>query len=74
MLHHLCIIGEAVRVIKPEIESRYPDIPWASVIGMRNILIHQYFAVDTDLVWRVIQNDLEPLEIAVKAVLKDLDA
>lgn len=70
MLHHLRVIGEAVRVIKPEVEAEHPEIPWSSIVGMRNILIHHYFSVDTELVWRVIEDELAPLKRAVTALLE----
>lgn len=70
VLHHLRIIGEAVRVIKPEVEHRRPDVPWSSIVGMRNILIHQYFATDTELVWRVVEDELTPLKQAVLDLLQ----
>ncbi len=70
MLHHLRIIGEAVRVIKPELEGVSPEIPWSSIIGMRNILIHHYFAVDTELVWRVVEDELAPLKETVTNLLQ----
>ena len=71
MLHHLRIIGEAVRVIKPEVEGAYPEVPWASIIGMRNILVHHYFAVETELVWRVIEADLAPLKRVVTTLREE---
>lgn len=70
MLHHLRIIGEAVRVVKPELEGVSSEIPWSSIIGMRNILIHHYFAVDTELVWRVIEDKLGPLKQVVTDLLE----
>jgi len=44
MVHHLMIIGEAVRSIDPGIRSQYPSVPWRQIAGMRNILVHDYFA------------------------------
>lgn len=70
MLHHLRVIGEAVRIIKPEVEGAHPEIPWSSIIGMRNILIHHYFAVDTELVWQVVEDELVPLKQAVADLLE----
>ena len=72
MLHHLRIIGEAVRVIKPETQATHPDIPWSSIIGMRNILVHHYFDIDPDLVWGVIAHDLEPLKRATLALILEV--
>ncbi|MDO8873635.1 MAG: DUF86 domain-containing protein, partial [Methanoregula sp.] len=50
VIHHLQILGEAVRGISPEFRMAHPDIPWSEIIGMRNILIHHYFGIDRDAV------------------------
>lgn len=62
MIHHLQIIGEAVRGISPEFRAANPDIPWSDIIGMRNILIHHYFGIDRDAVWNVVEHDLPALK------------
>jgi uncharacterized protein with HEPN domain len=48
------IIGEAARNIPDSIKTRFSDIPWADMVGMRNILIHGYFGVDYSIVWNTI--------------------
>lgn len=48
------IIGEAARNIPDNLRSKYPHIPWADMVGMRNILIHGYFGVDYSIVWNTI--------------------
>jgi len=62
VIHHLQIIGEAVRGISPEFRTANPDIPWSDIIGMRNVLIHHYFGIDRDAVWNVVENDLPALK------------
>ncbi len=62
MIHHLQIIGEAVRGISPEFRAANPDIPWSDIIGMRNILIHHYFGIDRAAVWNVVERDLPALK------------
>lgn len=62
MIHHLQIIGEAVRGISPEFRAASPDIPWSDIIGMRNILVHHYFGIDRDAVWNVVERDLPALK------------
>ena len=68
-----CASGEAVRVVKPQLAGAHPDIPWSSIVGMRNILVHHYFAVDTDLIWRVVENELAPLKQSVAALLAQIE-
>lgn len=64
------IIGEAARQIPLDIQRKRPEIPWALMQGMRNILVHEYDAVKLEVVWRTIQQDLaslaEPLQRLVQ--------
>ncbi|MDK2890118.1 MAG: hypothetical protein PWR21_750 [Methanoculleus sp.] len=62
VIHHLQIIGEAVRGISSEFRAENPDIPWSDIIGMRNVLIHHYFGIDRDAVWNVVERDLPDLK------------
>jgi len=50
--HQLTIIGEAVAHLSPELPQRYPDVPWADIKGFRNIIVHNYFGIDWEEVWR----------------------
>jgi uncharacterized protein with HEPN domain len=60
-LRNIEIIGEAANYIPEDIQSRYTDIPWAQMRGIRNLLIHEYFGVDTDIIWQTITDDLPDL-------------
>jgi len=72
-LRHLQIIGEAARRLPEEIRHLAPDIPWHKIIGMRNVLVHGYFAIDLDVVWNAVQQDVPLLKTAVEALLKKLE-
>jgi len=72
-LRHLQIIGEAARGLSEEVRNLAPEIPWAKIIGMRNILVHGYFEIDTDIVWNAVQRDLPLLEPAIERLLKKMD-
>ena len=52
------IIGEAARQIPENIQEANPDIPWREITGMRNKLTHEYFGVNTKVVWRTVHEDL----------------
>ena len=65
VIRRLEIIGEATKKISMSFRERYPDIPWKLMAGMRDILIHEYFGVDSVLVWNTIKNDLPMLEEAL---------
>jgi uncharacterized protein with HEPN domain len=72
-LRHLQIIGEAASRLPEEVRNLAPDIPWQKMIGMRNILVHGYFAIDQDVVWDTVQRDVPLLKPAVEALLKKLE-
>jgi uncharacterized protein with HEPN domain len=72
-LRHLQIIGEAARRLPNEVRDLAPDIPWHKIIGMRNILVHGYFAIDLDVVWDAVQRDVPLLKPTVEALLKKLE-
>jgi len=69
VLHHLQIIGEACRAISDEIQKKEPSVPWKGIIGMRNILVHQYSSVDPDLVWEMVVHDIPVLKNNIKLLL-----
>ena len=71
-VRHLQIIGEAARALPEGIRGRAPDVPWQKIVGMRHILVHDYFAVDTDVVWDVVQSDLPDLKRRVERLLAEL--
>ena len=70
VIRNIEIIGEAATSIPEDIKEQYPDIPWHQMTGMRNILIHEYFGVDIDVLWRTIQVDLPILLTKVRKILK----
>lgn len=74
VIRNLEIIGESCRALPEEIGERYPDVEWCKIVGLRNILIHQYFGVDVELVWDIVKNKLPELEIKIKEMKRDLDA
>lgn len=61
------IIGEASKNISEEIKSQYPDIPWKEMAGMRNKIIHEYFGIDLEIVWKTAKNRLPQLKPLLKS-------
>ncbi|MDK9721486.1 MAG: DUF86 domain-containing protein [Rhodospirillales bacterium] len=70
---NLEIMGEAVRHLPQEITHRYADIPWSKLAEMRNILVHEYHSVASELLWRTLLGDILPLEARLRAVLNAED-
>ena len=70
MIHHLQIIGEAAARVTQDFREQYPEIPWTQIVGMRNILVHNYFGVDTEIVWSVVENDIPQLKENIKQILE----
>ena len=65
----MAIIGEVSASLLPEVAEIYPDIPWAEMRAMRNIVIHEYFRVNLAIIWETINNDLPFLETKLKELV-----
>lgn len=52
------IIGEAAKNISEDLKNNHPEIPWRKISGMRDKIVHEYFDIDLEIVWKTIQNDL----------------
>ncbi len=63
------IIGEASNHISEETKSKFSGIEWTQIVGMRNVFVHEYFGVDSGLVWEIIENDLPELKEKVIEIL-----
>ncbi|MGD1850612.1 MAG: DUF86 domain-containing protein [Cyanophyceae cyanobacterium] len=66
------IIGEAAKSIPTSIRNSYPQVPWRSITGMRDKMIHQYFGINHRVLWSTVQDDLPALEPIIRAILIDL--
>ena len=61
-LHQLEIIGEAANGLSDEFLMEHPTIPWARIIGLRNLIVHDYFGVDDQTIWSIVTINLPPLK------------
>ena len=69
VMRQLEVLGEAVKNLHSEFKEKNPTIPWRSIAGMRDMLIHEYFGVDIGLVWNTVINDLPVLRDFIKKTL-----
>ncbi len=66
ILRNLAVIGEAVRSLPSRTRESMPEVPWASIAGLRNIVVHEYFQVNPDLIMDIVDHQLAQLAEAVK--------
>ncbi|MCY7359480.1 MAG: DUF86 domain-containing protein [Rudanella sp.] len=66
------IIGEACNHIDVETRNAHPDVEWRKIVGLRNLLIHEYFGVDATLAWDIVQNNLPELKDQLLVVLEGI--
>lgn len=71
IMYNLIVMGEAANQITIEFQERYPSIPWSSIIGTRNVIVHGYDQVKLQIVWEIVQRDLEALKRELQKVIEE---
>jgi uncharacterized protein with HEPN domain len=66
----LAVVGEAAARLNSELTRKYPLVPWADIVGLRNILVHEYFGVHWPLVWQTVTDDVPLLLEGVTEILR----
>ena len=66
VLRNLEVIGEAVKCVPDEVRTQHEEVEWKKIAGLRDILIHQYFGIDAEIIWDVVQNKLPELERQIR--------
>lgn len=74
VVRNIEIVGEATRNIPEEIKEGNPDVPWKRIMDMRNRVIHEYFGVDLEILWKTVTEDLDFLEEKVKKIIQKLES
>ena len=69
IMFNLVILGEAANRIEPEFQEAHPEIPWSSMIGTRNIIVHGYDQVKLQIVWDIVSRDLEKLKSSLLSLI-----
>lgn len=72
-VHNLQIIGEAARGLPADIRSLAPEVAWPKIIGMRNVLVHGYFELDTEIIWETASRDAIELKLPMAQLLQSLE-
>ena len=71
--HALQIIGEAARALPPETKDRFNSIPWRKIVGMRNVLVHDYLGVDPDVVFDTVCRFVPDLIVQLPNVIAEIE-
>jgi len=69
IMYNLIILGEAANQIAGEFLEQHPEIPWSSIIGTRNVIVHGYDQVKLQIVWDIIHKNLQSLKICLKELV-----
>lgn len=69
MVHHIQIIGEAAGQLGRTFHDAHPEVPWPQIVAMRNLLVHAYFGIDLDEVWKTLERDIPALKAEVERLL-----
>jgi len=72
VIRALEILGEAAKHVPESVQKKYPGIPWRTIAGTRDKLIHAYFDVHIQRLWTTVEQDLPPLQTALTKIIRDL--
>ena len=70
VIQKLALIGEAAAHVSAELQARHPEVPWPKIVAFRNILVHAYFGMDWDQVWRAASKESPALRAQVESILR----
>ncbi len=71
IVRSLEIIGEAIKKIPADLRKQYPEVQWKEIAGMRDVLIHNYFGIDYDIVWDVVITKIPALQAKITIIIQN---
>lgn len=71
VVRNLEVIGEAVKKLPEDLRARHSAVEWKKIAGLRDMLIHEYFGLDAEIVWDIVQNKVPALDREVCAMLHE---
>ena len=71
VVRNLMTIGESTRWIPEPIKDAHREVPWRTLRGVRNVVVHEYFGVDSEILWETVRSDLPPLAPKLEAILQN---
>ena len=74
VVRNLEIIGEAAGRLSKEFTDRHSKIEWVKIIGLRNRIVHEYFGVDIQIIWQILEKDLPTFKVSLKSIRDQLDS
>lgn len=70
VVRNLEVIGEAVKKVPPSVRFRHPEIDWKRIAGLRDILVHEYFGIDVEIIWDIVKHKVPTLKVQISRILK----
>ena len=67
------IIGDASNHISSETQEKYPQVPWRQIVGFRNVISHEYFAIDLNILYDILSDKLPDLAISMQIILENIE-
>jgi uncharacterized protein with HEPN domain len=72
IVRNLEVIGEAVKNIPEDFRKKYPTVEWKKIAGLRDILIHEYFGIDYELLWDIVKSKIPELKVQITKIVDEL--
>jgi len=72
VMRNIQIIGEAIKHLPADVRKQHANVDWKKAAGLRDIVVHEYFGINKEIIWDVIQNKIPEIEREVKIILKNI--